>query len=188
MKIYTGTGDEGKTSLFSGERMAKSDPRIDAFGDVDELNAVIGVVASALPPHDAAKPLKIELTQIQSDLLHAGAWLATSADSPHAARLTPIPTRRIQQLEGRIDAMQAELPELQSFILPGGHTAAAWAHVARTVCRRAERKAVALNQQQALAAGAGSVLVFLNRLSDYFFVLARRINHMAGVADKTWQA
>lgn len=186
MKIYTGTGDGGKTRLFSGERIAKSDPRIDAYGDVDELNSIIGVVASALPPHDAAAPLKIQLTQIQSDLLHAGAWLATSADSPRATRLTPIPTERIQELEGRIDAMQAELSELKSFILPGGHIAAAWAHVARTVCRRAERKAVALNRQRALAEDAGSVLVFLNRLSDYFFVLARRINQMAGIADQTW--
>jgi cob(I)alamin adenosyltransferase len=186
MKIYTGTGDAGKTSLFSGERMAKSDPRIDAYGDVDELNSIIGAVASALPPHDAAEPLKRQLTQIQSDLLHAGAWLATSADSPHAAQLTPIPAERIQELEGRIDAMQAELPELKSFILPGGHVAAAWAHVARTVCRRAERKAVALNRQQTLAAGAGPVLVFLNRLSDYFFVLARRINQMDGVPEQTW--
>jgi cob(I)alamin adenosyltransferase len=186
MKIYTGTGDAGKTSLFSGERMAKSDPRIDAYGDVDELNSIIGAVASALPPHDAAEPLQRQLAQIQSDLLHAGAWLATSVDSPQAAQLMPIPTERIQELEGRIDAMQVELPELKSFILPGGHVAAAWAHVARTVCRRAERKAVALDQQQALAAGADSVLVFLNRLSDYFFVLARRINQMAGIPDQTW--
>ena len=140
MKIYTGTGDRGKTSLFSGERMDKSDPRIDAYGDVDELNSIIGALASTLPPHDASEPLKIQLTQIQSDLLNAGAWLATSADSPHTTQLTPIPTERIREMEGQIDAMQAELPELKSFILPGGHTAAAWAHVARTVCRRAERK------------------------------------------------
>jgi cob(I)alamin adenosyltransferase len=186
MKIYTGTGDAGKTSLFSGERKAKSDPRIDAYGDVDELNSIIGAVASTLPLHDAAEPLKRQLTRIQSDLLHAGAWLATSADSSRAAKLTKIPTERIRELEGRIDAMQAELPELKSFILPGGHTAAAWAHVARTVCRRAERKAVALDRQQALAAGAGCVLVFLNRLSDYFFVLARRINQLAGIPDRTW--
>ncbi len=188
MKIYTGTGDAGKTSLFSGERMAKSDARIDAYGDVDELNSIIGGVVSSLPSHAAAEPLKKQLTQIQSDLMHVGAWLATSAGSAHAARLTPISAERVQHLERRIDAMQAELPELKSFILPGGHAAAAWAHVARTVCRRAERKAVALSRQQALAEGAGSLLVFLNRLSDYFFVLARRINQMAGVSDKTWQA
>jgi cob(I)alamin adenosyltransferase len=186
MKIYTGTGDAGKTSLFSGERMAKSDPRIDAYGNVDELNSIIGAMVCALPPHKAAEPLKIQLTHIQSDLLHAGAWLAASADSPHTARLSPIPVERIRELEGQIDAMQAELSELKSFILPGGHTAAAWAHVARTVCRRAERKAVALNQQQILAKGAGPVLVFLNRLSDYFFVLARRINQMAGIPEQTW--
>lgn len=187
MKIYTGTGDGGKTSLFSGERLPKSDGRIDAYGDLDELNAVIGALAAALPSSTDTATIKAHLIQIQSDLLQAGAWLATSADAPCTVQLTLISSERIKQLEDQIDALQAQLGELTSFILPGGHAGAAWAHVARTVCRRAERKAVALGQRQALAEGAGTILILLNRLSDYFFVLARFINRIVGIADETWR-
>jgi cob(I)alamin adenosyltransferase len=186
MKLYTGTGDRGKTSLFSGERTAKNDARVDAYGDLDELNAVIGALAAALPVHDAEDAIRSQLNRIQSDLLHAGAWLATTPESPQTADLTPITTDHIHDIEAQIDAMQAELPELKSFILPGGHPAAAWAHMARTVCRRAERKAVALAGQHLLAEDAQAVLVLLNRLSDYFFMLSRLINHRLGITDETW--
>ncbi len=189
MKVYTGTGDGGKTSLFSGERIAKNDARIEAYGAVDELNAIVGAVAAALPSDSAAEAVKAQLIQIQSDLFHVGAWLATTPGSPSTKHLKLLRSDHSQRLEDQIDAMQAELDELKAFILPGGHPSAAWAHLARTVCRRAERRAVALAEKQALVAdGADAMLVFINRLSDYFFVLARYCNRLAGVVDEIWQA
>jgi cob(I)alamin adenosyltransferase len=187
MKVYTRTGDSGKTALFSGERLAKSDARIDAYGDVDELNAVVGALLAALPSGSGLEAVKAQLVQIQSDLFLAGAWLATAADSLSAERLESFTQGPIQRLEDQIDAMQVGLDALTAFVLPGGHPAAAWAHVARTICRRAERKTVALVRAQGLAEGGENVLPYLNRLSDYCFVLARRCNQMAGVADVVWQ-
>lgn len=187
MKVYTRTGDAGKTSLFSGERLEKSDVRIDAYGDIDELNAVMGAVIASLPSAGGAEEVRAQLVQIQSDLFLAGAWLATTAQSPSAERLDPFDQTAIQGLEDQIDAMEAGLDDLKSFILPGGHPAAAWSHVARTICRRAERKAVSLVKQQGMAKGGENVLPYLNRLSDYCFVLARHCNQMAGVADVVWQ-
>ncbi len=187
MKIYTGSGDTGKTTLFSGERLAKSDARVEAYGDVDELNAAVGAVLAALPSGSAAEALKTQLNQIQSDLFQVGAWLATAAESPLAEGLCPFTQAPVQRLENQIDAMQAELGGLKSFILPGGHPAAAWAHMARTICRRAERKAVVLARQQGLAGGGEHVLPYLNRLSDYCFMLARKCNQIADVADVIWR-
>jgi cob(I)alamin adenosyltransferase len=184
MKIYTGTGDGGKTSLFSGERIAKDDARIEAYGAVDELNAVVGALLAALPEGPQRAEIERQLTRVQSDLFHVGAWLATTPGSPSAGHLPPLTPEPGERLEKEIDAMQAQLPELNAFILPGGHPAAAWAHMARTVCRRAERRAVVL------AAGSAStenLLVYLNRLSDYFFVLARYCNRLAGVEDALWR-
>ncbi len=185
MKVYTGTGDGGKTSLFSGERVAKSDARIEAYGDLDELNSLIGAVAAALP---ATEGLTSELQQIQSDLLHAGAWLATTPGSSSTKQLKPFSDDHHRQLEARIDAMQDRLPPLNAFLLPGGHPAAAWAHVARTVCRRAERRIVALAAMTETSdEGLDAILVYVNRLSDYFFVLARYCNQLVGVEDVTWK-
>jgi cob(I)alamin adenosyltransferase len=186
MKIYTGTGDRGRTSLFSGERVGKDHVRVEAYGDLDELNATLGALRTELPA--AGDHLGPELLQIQSDLFHLGAWLATSPDSPARQQLHPLPAERIEQLEQAIDRLQERLPPLSAFILPGGHPAAAWAHVARTVCRRAERRAVALAAAQTDAAQESpELLVYLNRLSDYLFVLARTINLLAGIADTLWQ-
>ncbi len=186
-KIYTGTGDKGKTSLFSGERISKADDQIDAYGDLDELNSILGALAAHL---SAEEKLVVELQQIQSDLLQAGSWLATRPGSAAIDSLEEITAEQIVFLEEAIDRYQKELPELKAFILPGGHITAAWSHVARTVCRRCERKAVALMGQHAKAktdAPYQRVLVFLNRLSDYLFVLARHCNHLHGVADKPWK-
>lgn len=205
MRIYTGGGDRGRTSLFSGERVAKCDARIEAYGDLDELNSALGGLAAALPPGDRELPGEIE--RIQSDLLQAGAWLATTPGSPAQAALLEVTHHLIDGLEQAIDRMDAGLEPLRGFILPGGHPSACQAHVARTVCRRAERRLVAL--QGALFAGhpaaeAGEVpepsagerqareqheriVVYLNRLSDYLFVLARRCNQLAGVAERPWQ-
>jgi cob(I)alamin adenosyltransferase len=188
MKVYTGTGDSGKTSLLSGERIAKSDARIEAYGDVDELNAVVGSVVAALPRHADAQDLGLQLTQVQSDLFQVGALMATTPDSPSAGHLAPLTTEHSQRLEKQIDAMQARLDTLNAFILPGGHPSAAWSHVARTVCRRAERRVVKLAESNDLIIdGSQEMLVYLNRLSDYFFVLARYCNHLAGVEDELWR-
>ncbi len=188
MKIYTGTGDKGKTSLFSGERVIKADPRIDAYGDLDELNSILGALTAYL---SAEEELAAKLQEIQSDLFHAGAWLATNADSAAVESLKKIPRDRIAFLEKAIDRFEKELPALKSFILPGGHLTAAWAHVARTVCRRCERKVVPLLSKITKAKTAEPyqrLLVFLNRLSDYLFVLARHCNRIHGVSDKPWRS
>ncbi|MEJ2639179.1 MAG: cob(I)yrinic acid a,c-diamide adenosyltransferase [Desulfosarcinaceae bacterium] len=185
MKLYTGTGDRGKTSLFSGERVAKANVRIDAYGDVDELNAVIGAVVAQLP--DGAGTLAAALQQIQADLFDLGAWLATTPASGAADQLPPFGEQPAAALEQAMDAMDAELPELKAFILPGGHPAAALAHVARTVCRRAERHVLHLVDVQGAQAVPPTILVYLNRLSDYLFACARYCNHLAGEADIPWQ-
>lgn len=187
MKIYTGTGDKGKTSLFSGERISKADARIDAYGDLDELNSILGALAAHL---SAQEERVAELQQIQSDLLQAGSWLATLPDSSAIDSLREMTADQIRFLEKAIDRYEKELPELNAFILPGGHVTAAWAHVARTVCRRCERKAVSLiseSKKPKATEPYQRVLVFLNRLSDYLFVLARYCNHIHGVAEKPWK-
>ena len=187
MKIYTGTGDKGKTSLFSGERVSKSDARIDAYGDLDELNSILGALAAHLV---SEKELVRELEQIQSDLLRAGAWLATRPDSSAIESLEEISNEQIVFLEKAIDRLEKELPILKGFILPGGHITSAWAHVARTVCRRCERKVVPLTDEARKSNAAEqyqNLLVLLNRLSDYLFVLARYCNHLHGVSDKLWK-
>jgi cob(I)alamin adenosyltransferase len=186
MKIYTGTGDRGTTSLFSGERVSKSHVRIEAYGDVDELNAVLGVLVATLPQGQAE--LAEEIQQIQSDLLHIGAWLATTPTSPSLDVLEKITAAQITSLELAIDRLEEELPALRGFIIPGGHISAAWAHVARTVCRRAERHIVRLSEESSEnQAALREVIVYLNRLSDYLFVLARYCNQIAGVADILWK-
>jgi cob(I)alamin adenosyltransferase len=189
MKIYTGGGDRGKTSLFSGERVAKSDARVDAYGDVDELNAVIGAIAAALAP-DQGVALD-ELRQIQKDLLTIGALLATTPEAPHFASLARIGPERIAMLETAMDRMDRELAPLKNFILPGGSKPAAWAHVGRTVCRRAERRIIHLARQSAVdleADAQQNLMTYMNRLSDYLFILARHCNAAAGVDDIQWQS
>lgn len=188
MKVYTGTGDFGKTGLFSGERIAKSDERIEAYGDLDEVNAFVGATAAALPVVAASGAVRSQLVQIQSDLLHAGAWLATTPGSSSAKHLKPLTAAHGRRLEAQIDAIQAQLAPLSAFVLPGGHPSAAWAHVARTVCRRAERRIVRLaGQAQTVGNELEAILVYVNRLSDYFFVLARYCNFLAGEKDDLWQ-
>ena len=187
MKIYTGTGDKGKTSLFSGERLSKADARIDAYGDLDELNSILGALAAHI---SAEEKMVVELQQIQSTLFQAGAWLATRPDSDVVDTLQEITAEQITFLERAIDGYEKLLPGLNAFILPGGHITAAWAHVARTVCRRCERKAVTLITQSMksnITEPYQRLLVFLNRLSDYLFVLARHCNRIHNVADKPWK-
>ena len=186
MTIYTGTGDQGRTSLFSGERVAKNHLRVEACGEVDELNSLLGLLVSFL---GGEKDLAQELKGIQARLFDLGAWLSTSGDSDSARFLNRLTPESSKELEERMDRMEAELPELRSFILPGGHESAAWAHLARAVCRRAERRVVAL-----ISPGEPSdehllgVLTYLNRLSDYLFVLARTLNQKHGRGDVPWSA
>ena len=178
MKIYTKTGDTGDTSLFDGTRVRKDDARVDAYGEVDELNAWLGVVLTEQPD----QPLATALVQIQRDLFALGAQLADPVDKI-AARVTKavISEVDVARLEGLIDRLEEELPPLRRFILAGGTPAAAALHVARAVCRRAERRMVAL------APPVDRVLLrYVNRLSDLLFVLARVVNHRAGVPETEW--
>lgn len=187
IKIYTGTGDQGKTSLFSGERVSKTDPRVEACGAVDELNAVLGVLISLLPK-EAAIPLA-DMDRIQSNLFHLGAILATTLDSPAFAKLEGIEEEEIKFLESAMDRMGEELAPLRAFVLPQGHLSAAWAHVARTVCRRAERRLMGLFTADSASRPnhvLRTPLVFMNRLSDYLFVLARYCNRIHGRDEKIW--
>ena len=188
MKIYTGGGDQGKTSLFSGERVAKSHERIEAYGDVDELNSLLGTIAAALPQEH--KDLVEEIYGIQADLFHVGAWLATLPESRLTKHLQKITPEFHETLEKSIDQMESELPKLKKFILPGGHFAASMAHVARTVCRRSERHVIRLvnGMDENLASEQlNEILVYLNRLSDYLFVFARYCNKRLNVSDIMWE-
>jgi cob(I)alamin adenosyltransferase len=188
MKVYTGTGDRGKTSLFSGERVNKGDRRIEAYGDVDELNSLLGALIAELKGKNTGLPDQLE--KIQADLFQLSAILATTPDSPVIASLETIAESRITDLEQAIDEMDSQLPGLSGFILPGGHPTAAWAHICRTVCRRAERKVTRIEDEYAggnAAAQFKMTLVYLNRLSDFLFVLARYCNHLQGVSDTLWK-
>ncbi len=188
MKVYTGTGDRGKTSLFSGERVEKSDIRVEAYGDVDELNALIGSIPNDLPEGCAQEADQLE--QILIDLFQAGACLASTPGNPEATAFQDLPVEKINWLEKAIDQIDAALPRLAHFILPTGHPAACACHVARCVCRRAERHVVRLCQENA-ARGEDQnyrgLLGYLNRLSDYLFVLARYCNHVSGRTEKIWK-
>lgn len=188
IKIYTRTGDHGKTSLFSGERVSKADKRLEACGDVDELNAVLGALGACLREEDPN--VAREIQEIQSTLFHVCACLVTSQESPLADSLKPIGEAQIKSLEAAIDRMDAVLPPLTGFILPAGHSAATWAHIARTVCRRAERNAVRLLGETAAqdrSEASQRILVYMNRLSDYLFVVSRYCNRIMGVQETLWK-
>ena len=180
-KIYTKTGDQGQTGLFAGPRVSKADQRIEAYGEVDELNAVLGCLIAGI---DSASPLGQLLTSIQCDLFSIGAELATPQPKSHGTAWQGRP--RIAALEAEIDRCDQVLPKLTTFILPGGAPLAAQLHWARTVCRRAERRVVAF--QAAESPDPSDVLVYLNRLSDLLFVLARKANLDLGHAEIPWQA
>ena len=182
MKIYTKQGDGGLTSLVDGSKVTKAELRIETYGNVDELNSNVGVLIAHLDslPEFAAEVL--DLKQIQIWLFHLGSQLACS-DPQLAQKLPTINDSNLLSLENWIDKLDAELPQLRNFILPGGHIGSAQAHICRTVSRRAERSCVALAQQNSLTF---PVIPFLNRISDYFFILARAINHRLGIASLEW--
>ena len=176
MKIYTKTGDAGETGLFGGGRVPKDDPRVRAYGDIDELNAALGAAM-------AQEPGDFELAALQTmqrDLFAIGAELATPDAAKQRAKVT---TNQVEALERLIDAHEAALAPLKNFILPGGTPKAAAFHLARTTCRRAERAVVALARDQQINP---LIIHYLNRLSDLLFVLARAVNKQAGRADIAW--
>jgi cob(I)alamin adenosyltransferase len=180
VKIYTKTGDSGDTGLLGGGRVGKDDLRVRAYGEVDELNAVLGVVLS----HDPEARLSALLSRIQRDLFAIGAQLSDArgkvASRQPKSRLT---ASHVARLEKAIDLHDAAMPPLTTFLLPGGAPVGAWLHLARTVCRRAERDVVALARREPVDA---RVIVYLNRLSDLLFVLARHANMQAGRAEEPW--
>jgi cob(I)alamin adenosyltransferase len=188
MKIYTGSGDKGKTGLFSGERVSKSHPRIDVCGDIDELNSFLGALIAAMP--ESKSDLMEEIRRIQTYLLHIGAWFSTTPGSPIQTEVETISDTDIAFIEHAIDRMDKSLPELRDFILPGGLMSAALAHVARAVTRRVERHMVRLISETVFreAQDANSnALVFINRLSDYLFQLARFLNRSLNVSETPWK-
>ncbi|MFK8111561.1 MAG: cob(I)yrinic acid a,c-diamide adenosyltransferase [Rubripirellula sp.] len=186
MKIYTRTGDAGSTGLFGGPRVSKDDVRIEAYGTVDELNAAIGMVRSA----GVAGDLDGQLGRIQGELFSIGAELATP--NPEAHQMCTIAISHIAQLESWIDDYEASLPPLKCFILPAGSAAATHLHLARSICRRAERRVVTLASRLAADSDESEIstdlIVYLNRLSDLLFVLTRVTNQREGIPDVPWES
>ena len=181
MPIYTGTGDDGQTGLFGNRRVPKDDVRITAYGTVDELNSVLGLLAVEL--NAAATPTRAQVKLIQDALFEIGADLATEGGNASVPRLE----RAITELESWIDASEAELPQLRTFVLPGGCKIAAVLELARTVARRAERHYWTLQREVAATQPVPAAIgVYLNRLSDLCFSWARLANHSAGIEDVPW--
>lgn len=178
MKIYTKTGDKGETSLFGGQRVWKDDLRIESYGTVDELNSLIGLTLSE-PCYD---DIKAVLLRIQNNLFILGADLATPEDKK--VKIDRIGENLIEESERDIDYFSVRIPELKEFILPGGTKVASLLHLCRTVCRRAERNVIKLNKVVSINQ---NIIVYLNRLSDLFFVMARFDNYVNGVSDIKWK-
>jgi cob(I)alamin adenosyltransferase len=180
-KVYTRTGDDGTTGLGSGARVAKTAPRIVAYGTVDELNAHVGVVLTA----NVSQKLVAPLQRIQNELFHAGAELCIPEPEREKYPGPTVTPQHVQQLEQLMDQLSEEFEPLQNFVLPGGTAAAAHMHVARTICRRAERCVLTLAAQEPV----GEALIqYLNRLSDALFVMARYENHAAGQPEPIWDS
>ncbi|MGC3946261.1 MAG: cob(I)yrinic acid a,c-diamide adenosyltransferase [Chryseolinea sp.] len=179
MKIYTRTGDEGSTALFGGSRVSKADMRIDAYGTIDELNAFIAVVRD----QEVNKKREHFIIQIQERLFTVGSMLATVPGNTKV-KIPLLVDNDATSLEDAIDQMEAHLEPLRNFVLPGGHVSISHCHVARTVCRRAERKIVALNQIETVDP---IIIKYINRLSDYLFVLARAMASELNVVETPWK-
>lgn len=184
MVIYTRTGDRGKTSLFDGTRVLKSDERVETYGTVDELNSLVGIAITQIKDQrskikNRGINVREELERIQHDLLEVGSALATPAALPVVGL-----EERVAEFEGLIDQMTEEMPELKNFILPGGGTGGAYLHVCRTVARRAERRVIGLLQTEEVDL---EVVKYLNRLSDLFFTMARYVNYVDGEDEVKWR-
>ncbi len=186
MKIYTKTGDKGETSLFTGQRVPKNNPTIEALGTVDECNSAIGAAIAFIPSEGQYKNIHNQLTIIQHALFDLGAALATPRSKANSVKIdkTRFDQEEIELIEKWIDEMSNELPELRTFILPGGHPGGALLHLARSVCRRAERVVVPLSNH---ADVSEKVIRYLNRLSDYLFMCSRMVNHLAASPETKWK-
>jgi cob(I)alamin adenosyltransferase len=180
MKIYTKTGDKGLTSLIGGTRVSKASLRIESYGTVDELNSYIGLVRD----QEVNAPRRDLLKEIQDRLFTIGASLASDPEKSKM-KIPDLHDEDVLLLESEMDRMNEQLPELRAFILPGGHVAVSYAHVARCVCRRAERLVIHLSEESYVA---DLVVMYLNRLSDYLFVLSRQMAHDLGAEEVTWKA
>lgn len=178
MKIYTKKGDEGNTGLIGGTRVPKNAIRIDAYGTIDELNSFLGVVRD----HDINEKYKAQIIEIQDRLFTIGSSLASDPEKSNM-KIPDLNERDIEVLENWMDEMDEALPEMRFFVLPGGHTAVSFCHVARCVCRRAERIIVELNEKEFVAP---FVMAYVNRLSDYIFVLGRKITQDLGAPEQAW--
>lgn len=177
LKIYTRTGDKGQTSLYGGKRVEKHAQQVVAYGTVDELNSALGVVIAHLP--DPQKDLHLFLTRIQKDLFTIGAYLAGNNQPLDAIG------KRVPEIEKTIDNMDKALPPLKNFILPGGCPAGAFAHLARAIARRAEREIIRLSKEHGV--GDPKIIMYVNRLSDFLFILARHLNAKSGIPDTVWK-
>lgn len=181
MKIYTKTGDQGETGLFGGQRVRKDHARIEAYGTLDELNAFVGLLRDDVE----AAAVRDLLFDVQNRLFSMGAYLATPPKEGKMPPVLSLDQADLDQLETTMDTMDAQLEPLRNFILPGGHRQVSYAHLARTICRRAERQCVSLQEQIDIHP---FLLQYLNRLSDYFFVLARYLAKTLGVNEIEWKA
>lgn len=180
-KLYTGTGDAGTTSLVGGQRAEKDDIRLEAYGTIDELSSHLGLL---LATSDSSIAVQAQLRHIQNKLFNIGAYLATKPEPGAKPEPAGLGAEDIKDLEEGIDALDAEVPKAKAFILPGGTVGSAQAHVARTVCRRAERHIVSLARQSYVSP---TLLTYINRLSDFLFILARAYNFNAQVEDYIWE-
>ncbi len=180
MKIYTKKGDKGTTALFGGKRLPKSHIKIEAYGTVDELNAYIGLLRDLIENNETIALL----IEIQDRLFTLGAHLATVTEKKDKLTLPGIFASDVEKLEQAIDKMNETLPPMRAFILPGGHPVVSHCHIARCICRRAERKTVALNLEEPVDE---VILTYLNRLSDYLFVLSRKLSHDLNANEIEWQ-
>ncbi len=183
MKIYTKTGDKGKTSLFDGTRVSKNNLRVESYGTIDEVNVILGVVCSFLEKQAYSQMFKTHIEEIQNDLFDIGAYLANPSKSTDSS-LSEKLANHSEKYEGFIDSMTEKMPNLMNFILPGGGQVGAFLHVARATVRRAERVIVALSQKEVVE---GNILVYINRLSDVFFTMSRFANFTDGQKEVIWQ-
>lgn len=185
MKLYTKTGDDGTTGLFGGDRVDKDHPRVESYGAVDELNACLGVAAAACAGDDDVSRRLLEILRaMQSRLFDIGADLATPPGTPHESKVMRVAVRHVEEVEGWIDEVEAGNAPLTQFILPGGGELSARLHLARAVCRRAERRIVNLRRSQEVGE---AVVHYVNRVGDLLFAMARRANAAAGVEDVPWE-
>jgi cob(I)alamin adenosyltransferase len=182
-KIYTRTGDKGATLLATGERVLKSNVRIEAYGTVDELNSTVGMLRDTIVVDPRLQDLCEKLSKIQNELFDIGGELSVPLDVLDTERQQVVSMRDVSRLESEMDAFNENLPPLENFVLPGGHLANSTAHLVRTVCRRAERAVVRMSEQDAVR---DEIRIYLNRLSDWFFVLSRELSRRLAVPEVLW--